>query len=82
MIKQIGKKGKAWLKARKAFIEKSIESGRIIIGFESYPEGRCEICKQWKYLDVDHKISRGRGGSNEDDNLQFLCRDCHSEKHN
>lgn len=82
MINQIGKKGKAWIKARNEFIKKSVASGRIEIEFGGSPEGRCEVCGEWNYLDVDHIVSRGRGGSNEEDNLQFVCRKCHTEKHN
>lgn len=82
MIKQIGKKGKAWIKARKAFVDKAVKSGRVVRELYNSPEGRCEICKEWHYLEVDHRLSRGRGGSNEEYNLQLVCRKCHSEKHN
>lgn len=32
--------------------------------------------------EVDHIIPRARGGTNEDENLQSLCRTCHQRKTN
>lgn len=34
-----------------------------------------------KDLDLDHIVSRGRGGDYTPSNAQLLCRVCHSEKH-
>ena len=30
--------------------------------------------------DVDHRVSRARGGDEDDDNLQSLCHACHARK--
>jgi 5-methylcytosine-specific restriction endonuclease McrA len=31
-------------------------------------------------LSLDHRMPRSKGGRNDDDNLQTMCRDCNSEK--
>lgn len=48
---------------------------------------RCQSCEE-KFvpenqvkLDVDHEIPKSDGGSHSLDNLQVLCRQCHSAKH-
>lgn len=33
-----------------------------------------------KYRTVDHIVPRNRGGSDEDDNLELLCKQCHDIK--
>lgn len=48
-------------------------------------DGLCAKCSKpvkdnWREL--DHMISLGRGGDDQDSNLQFLCRPCHRRKHN
>jgi ATP adenylyltransferase len=47
--------------------------------------GRCELCGvsyEEVPLDVDHIIPRSENGSNEESNLQALCRTCNSQKSN
>lgn len=39
----------------------------------------CVVCGG-KATDVDHKISRARGGSDAWENLQSMCGPCHSRK--
>lgn len=44
---------------------------------------RCEKCgRLWmpEVDQVDHRIPREDGGSDDDENLQLLCCDCHAEK--
>lgn len=33
-----------------------------------------------RYAAVDHKVPRDRGGSEDDANLQVICRECHAAK--
>lgn len=44
----------------------------------------CVNCKSYGKMvsatEVDHIIERAAGGSDEDDNLQSLCHDCHKQK--
>jgi len=40
----------------------------------------CQNCGSRSRLTVDHKIPRLTGGSNDDDNLQTLCKPCNSKK--
>ena len=47
--------------------------------------GRCELCgvsHEEVRLDVDHIVPRSKGGSNDESNLQVLCRTCNSQKNN
>lgn len=47
--------------------------------------GRCELCgvsHEEVQLDVDHIVPRSMGGSNDDSNLQVLCRTCNAQKNN
>ena len=41
----------------------------------------CLRCGIYKDLTLHHIVHRSQGGSNEDDNLQTLCIDCHSYVH-
>ena len=40
----------------------------------------CSSCGSTEYLEIDHIIPLARGGSNELDNLQILCRSCNRRK--
>lgn len=41
---------------------------------------RCYYCGATESLCVDHIVPRARGGTNDLDNLQLLCRSCNSRK--
>jgi hypothetical protein len=41
---------------------------------------RCKICKRMDCLSIDHIIPVSKGGTNDLDNLQTLCRPCNSAK--
>lgn len=43
---------------------------------------RCNICQNMltAFYDVDHIQALWRGGSNDDSNLQALCKECHAQK--
>lgn len=42
--------------------------------------GRCGECDSPENLEVDHIVPVSRGGTNEESNLQPLCRSCNSTK--
>lgn len=45
--------------------------------------GRCTVCRNKLSLSchLDHIYPLSRGGSNTDDNVQLLCRECNQQKH-
>lgn len=43
-------------------------------------EYRCKHCGTCKDLTIDHILPRSKGGGNEIENLQTLCRSCNSKK--
>lgn len=58
---------------------------RKIYGTTLYGEqkGYCPGCKrhvEFDFMDVDHKLPLKRGGTNDFENLQMLCRNCNSKK--
>ena len=44
----------------------------------------CQVCKQAGIVtpatEVDHRIPKSRGGSDDPSNLQSICQRCHAEK--
>lgn len=43
---------------------------------------QCVMCKTEKDLTIDHVIPKSKGGTNEPENLQVLCRRCNAIKGN
>ena len=46
-------------------------------------QGRCLYCgsrQRMDLMDIDHKVPLARGGSNQRNNLQLLCRTCNVRK--
>ena len=41
---------------------------------------RCVICQSWQDLTIDHIHPVSRGGTNDPNNLQTMCRLCNSAK--
>lgn len=41
---------------------------------------RCVTCGTWEDLTIDHKIPESRGGTDDDENLQTMCRPCNCSK--
>lgn len=70
-MKQIGKKGKEWLKIRRQWIKDNPPS------FEGFYT--CYLCNKEipaDELTLDHVVSRGRGGSSRYENLNpahYIC---------
>ena len=50
----------------------------------SRDKGLCQVCKADGRLrpakQVDHKVPKAEGGTEDDDNLQAICSDCHKAK--
>ncbi|WJF92176.1 HNH endonuclease [Paraburkholderia bonniea] len=46
--------------------------------------GLCQVCRRAGRVtpgtEVDHVVPKSQGGSDEDDNLQTICRACHQTK--
>lgn len=83
-IKKVGKKGKAWLKARVKLIKDAVAEGRITINEAGNILGICEDCKHWHNVTPDHKKGRGRGGGHGKSNIDWVCNEppcwCHNKR--
>jgi len=45
------------------------------------PSGFCPECGAWRdSLHRDHVVPRWKGGGDDEDNIQYLCANCHEEK--
>lgn len=54
-----------------------------IVEFDSKrrPRGCCQKCgTRRNHLQKDHVIPKSRGGSDDVDNIQYLCANCHEDK--
>lgn len=62
--------GSAWDRTRKEILQRD--------------HGLCQPCMRQGYVTpaaiVDHIVPKAQGGSDEHQNLQTICRDCHTEK--
>lgn len=62
--------GSAWDRKRKRIMERD--------------GGLCQPClsvgRITRASDCDHKLNKERGGTDDDDNLQAICKECHSAK--
>ena len=43
---------------------------------------RCAYCSSMENLEIDHIIPLSRGGREDEDNMQILCRQCNRKKFN
>ena len=50
---------------------------RVVLQRDGY---RCRRCGRAGKLEIDHRRPLWKGGGNELENLQALCRDCHIDK--
>jgi len=51
-----------------------------IIAAMSQSDGKCVACGATEELQVDHIMPVSRGGTNDIENLQMLCRSCNASK--
>ena len=49
--------------------------------YGEYRRDKCDTCGRTKHLAVHHWIPLGRGGTNEQENLLTLCKECHLIAH-
>lgn len=73
------------LKARRYAREKNAEGSHTLKQWKELKElhnNKCAICKLEKQLTKDHIIPLSKGGSDFIENIQPLCRNCNSKKHN
>jgi len=80
-MRQIGKKGKEWIKARARLVKEAIAEGRIEV-IDGVIQGICEDCDRWKHLTPDHVVKRSLGGSHEKSNINWVCLKCHNFRDN
>lgn len=73
------------LKARRYAREKNAEGFHTLKEWQDMKErfnNKCAICFQDKPLTKDHIIPLSKGGSDYITNIQPLCKNCNSKKHN
>ena len=69
MIKKLGKKGKAWAKARKELIKEFDKKGMIY----------CELCSSMYGLSFHHRNKRRYNDKHTFENVLLLCMKCHHD---
>ncbi|MBM3253102.1 MAG: HNH endonuclease [Candidatus Omnitrophica bacterium] len=79
-MRNIGKKTREWLAARKELLKLLKKEGYYIHG--DIIRGWCCDCGRYSILDPDHIIKRSRGGSHERENIELPCRRCHDKRDN
>ena len=76
-----GKKYYAWQRARTILVRDALVDGRISLK-NGLPYGVCADCGKFSYLDPDHKQKRSQCGSNEKENIEWVCERCHDMRDN
>ena len=66
-------------KARNTNSRKPVSQGKVVIAMQK-SNGLCVRCGATERLEVDHIVPVSRGGTNEIDNLQMLCKSCNASK--
>jgi len=64
---------------RQANRRKPVSPGKIVAAMQK-SNGVCVACGTDERLQVDHIIPVSRGGTNDPDNLQMLCKSCNASK--
>ena len=73
------------LKARRYARERSAEGSHTLEDWKILKEkfgNKCAICRKDKKLTKDHIQPLSKGGTDYIENIQPLCRNCNSKKHN
>ena len=73
------------LKARRYARERNAEGFHTLIEWKELQrkfKNKCAYCKEEKPLTKDHIIPLSKGGTDYIENIQPLCRNCNSKKHN
>jgi len=73
------------LKARRYARERSAEGSHTLKQWKELKEQfnhRCANCSEEKFLTKDHIQPLSKGGTDYIENIQPLCRNCNSKKHN
>ena len=84
-MKQIGKKGRQWIKDKKKLVEE-LKGGGIYKVEGMIVSGPCKDCKHWHYnLHPHHDKFKSQGGSNKKENIVWICNEfpclCHDKRH-
>lgn len=75
----------AHLKSRRYALERNAEGSHSLKQWQELKKSyknKCAICGQEKKLTKDHIIPLSKGGTDFIENIQPLCRNCNSKKHN
>lgn len=73
------------LKARRYARERNAEGSHTLLEWKNLKSkylNKCVYCNKEKPLTKDHIIPLSKGGTDYIDNIQPLCRNCNSKKHN
>lgn len=86
MINKVGKKTKAWVKAKRELVKGLKDNPEfIVVGLMVF--GKCKYCKCGRLhkLTPHHKIHQSQGGGHDKENIDWICMDlpccCHQKEH-
>ena len=69
------------LKKMKKYIKDFLKKYDLIEG-DVVNCAKCGRSGKIENFDLHHKVFRSRGGTDDPENLEILCRDCHNKIHN
>lgn len=77
-----GKKYKQWVIDRAEIIKRGVLENKIVISESGNIFGRCWDCQRWLELAPDHRQKRSQGGTNDYENIDWVCWQCHHKRDN